>query len=112
MDKERDAVVAPASAVDRTAGSEQALSDEELAELAIAADPDAGVAADAIPLNELLESDTGSPGGDLLPGWYMPPPMGRSRRLQGWRRKTVFLIIASFILISAYGLCSAYGVFG
>ncbi len=41
----------------------------------------------------------------------MPPPMGGSRLLEGWRRKTVFLIIAAFILITAYGLCSAYGVF-
>ena len=112
MDKKLEPVVAPASAIDRAADTEQALSDEELAALALAADPDAGVAADAIPLDELLESDTASPGGDLLPGWYMPPPMGRSRLLQGWRRGTVFVIIVSFILITAYGLCSTYGLVG
>ena len=112
MDKKLEPVVAPASAIDRPADTEQALSDEELAALALAADPDAGVAADAIPMDELLDSDTGSPGGDLLPSWYMPRPMDRSQLLTGWHRKTVFLIIAAFILISAYGLCSAYGVFG
>ena len=111
MDKELEAVVVPGAAIDRTAGTEQAPRDEELAELALAADPDAGVANDAIPLDELLESDQGSSGGDL-PDWYMPPPMSRSQLLSGWRRNTVFLIIASFILISAYGLCTAYGVFG
>ena len=111
MDKELEGALAPGSPIDRTAGTEQALTYEELAELALAADPDAGVAPDAIPLDELLGSDTGSPGGGLLPGRYMPPPMGGSRLLEGWRRKTVFLIIAAFILITAYGLCSAYGVF-
>jgi hypothetical protein len=112
VDKELEAAVKPASGVDRGDGTEQALSDEDLAELALAADPDAGIAADAIPLDELLESDTASPSGDLLPGWYMPPPMGRSGLLQGWRRRTVFVIIASFILITAYGLCTTYGVVG
>ena len=112
MDMELGPVAKPVSGIDRGDGTEQAFSDEELAELALAADPDAGIAADAISLDELLESDTASPGGDLLPGWYMPPPMGRSRLLQGWRRRTVFVIIASFILITAYGLCSTYGLVG
>lgn len=82
--------------------------DEELAALALAADPDAPVAADAIPLHELL----GGAADELLPGWYMPPPMGRSRLLQGWRRRIVVLVIASFVLINAYGLCSTYGRVG
>ena len=112
MDMELEPVRKPVSRIDRGDGTEQALSDEELAELALAADPDAGIAADAIPLDELLESDTAAPRSDLLPGWYMPPPMGRSGLLQGWRRRTVFVIIASFILITAYGLCSTYGIVG
>lgn len=112
MDVEREAVAKPVFGVDGGDGTKEALSDEELAELALAADPDAGVATDAVPLDELLESDSASPGGDLLPSWYMPPPMGRSRLLQGWRRWTVFVIIASFILITAYGLCSTYGLVG
>jgi hypothetical protein len=38
--------------------------------------------------------------------------MGTSRVLQGWRRRIVFLVIASFLLINAYGLCSTYGHVG
>ena len=112
MDMELEPAVKPVSGIDRGDGTERAFTDEELAELALAADPDAGIAADAIPLDELLESDTASSGGDLLPGWYMPPPMGRSGLLQGWRRRTAFVIVASFILITAYGLCSTYGLVG
>ncbi len=105
---EPEDVVARASPIDRATDSEQGLSDEELAELALAADPDTGLADDAIPLDELLDSETRSPGRDLLPHWYMPAPMGGSGLLQGWRRKTAFLIIASFIVITVYGLCTAY----
>jgi hypothetical protein len=105
---EPEDVVARASPNDRATDTQEGLSDEKLAELALAADPDAGVAADAIPLDELLESETPSPGRDLLPHWYMPAPMGGSGLLQGWRRKTAFLIIAAFIVITAYGLCTAY----
>lgn len=97
------------SQVDDTA---LAFDDEELAEQALAADPDAGVAADAIPFAELLGSDSGPVGGDLLPGWYMPPPMGTTRLLRGWRRRIVLVIVASFLLINAYGLCSTYGHVG
>lgn len=111
MDKEREAVVAPASPVDRSAGAGQALSDEELTELALAADPNAGADADAIPLDELFRSDTGSGESDLLPHWYMPASRG-SRLPHGWRRNTVLVMIASLVVISAYGVCSAYGVFG
>ncbi len=67
MDRILKAVAAPACAIDRNAGTGQAVSDEELTELALAADPDAGVAPDAIPLDELLRSDTRSAGSDLLP---------------------------------------------
>jgi len=88
------------------------LTDDELTEQALAADPDAGVAEDAIPLSELLGTTEGSGTGDLLPGWYMPAPMGAARLLRGWRRRVVLLIVASFVLINAYGLCSTYGWVG
>ncbi|HEX3620727.1 MAG TPA: hypothetical protein VHT97_00260 [Acidimicrobiales bacterium] len=88
-----------------------AVSDEELAELAMAADPDADVPDDAIPLSELL-GQAGPGTGELLPGWYMPPTVGGSRVLNGWRRRIVLIVIASFILINAYGLCSTYGHVG
>jgi hypothetical protein len=86
------------------------LSDDELAELALAADPDAGVADDAVPLSEFL--DAGGASGERHPAWYMPPPAGAGRLLQGWRRRVVLLIVVSFLLINAYGLCSTYGHVG
>ena len=88
------------------------ITDEELTELALAADPDAGVADDAVPLSELLGPGEGPGTGDLLPGWYMPPAMGGGRLLQGWRRRIVLLIVASFVLLNAVGLCSTYGIVG
>lgn len=86
-------------------------SDDELAALALAADPDAGVADDAVPLSEFLGAGAG-PTSELLPGWYMPAPAGAGRLLQGWRRRVVLLIVASFVLLNAYGLCSTYGYVG
>ena len=90
----------------------QVFTDEELSELALAADPDAGVADDAVPLSEYLGWAAGSGEGELLPGWYMPAPAGAGRMLRGWRRRVVLLIVASFLLINAYGLCSTYGHVG
>lgn len=89
--------------------SDLVFSDDELAELALAADPDAGVADDAVPLHEFLGAGAG---GELLPDWYMPAPAGAGRLLQGWRRRVVLLIVASFVLLNAYGLCSTYGYVG
>jgi hypothetical protein len=86
--------------------------DDELTELALAADPDASVADDAVPLGEMLRSEAWSGGEELLPDWYMPAPVGAGRLLQGWRRRIVLLIVASFLLINAYGLCSTYGHVG
>jgi hypothetical protein len=91
--------------------AEDGISDDELAELALAADPDTVAGDDAIPLSELL-GQAGPGTGDLLPGWYMPPTVGGSRVLQGWRRRIVLIVIASFVLINAYGLCSTYGHVG
>lgn len=90
--------------------SDQVFSDEELSELALAADADVGVADDAVPLSEFLGAAGVS--GELLPGWYMPAPAGAGRLLQGWRRRVVLLIVVSFLLINAYGLCSTYGHVG
>ncbi len=80
--------------------------DEELTELALAADPDTQPADDAVPFDELY----GEPGLHLLPSWYMPAPTrlnnGRHRTL---KRIAVVLIIIAFLVINAYGLCSTYG---
>ncbi len=78
----------------------------------MAADQNGDVGDDAVPLTEFLGSTEGSEGPDLLPGWYMPPPMGTGRLLQGWRRRIVLLIVVSFVLINALGLCSTYGYVG
>lgn len=78
-------------------------SDEELAELALAADPDGPLDDDAVPVWEL----TGARPDPRLPEWYMPPVRGRL--VYGWRRRVVLLIIVSFLLIDAYGLCNTYG---
>lgn len=81
------------------------VTDEELTALALAADPECEVDEDAVPLWALTTDDSD----ELLPAWYMPSPMARSRLLHGWRRNLVLLLIASFILINAAGLCVTYG---
>lgn len=86
---------------------EEAVTDDELAAEALAADPDAPLGDGAVPLSALDGSDRGG----LLPDWYMPAPMGR-RRLTGWRRRVALLSISSFLAINAYGLCSTYGSVG
>ena len=80
------------------------LADAELAALALAADPDEPVGADAVSLWDLAGWDQGP----LLPAWYMPAPM-RGGTSSGWQRWVIALVVASFLLINAYGLCSTYG---
>jgi hypothetical protein len=81
------------------------INDDELAALALAAAPDPDVDDEAVSLWTLTSDDDD----DLLPTWYMPAPMARTRLLHGWRRNVVLLLIASFILINAAGLCVTYG---
>lgn len=78
------------------------ISEAELAELALAADPDAPLADDAVPLAVYLDQAPG-----LLPSWYMPSPM--IRRGKGWRVPVVLVIVAAFVIIEAFGLCSTFG---
>lgn len=87
------------------AHSDLALSDAELTALALAADPDQRVAADAVSLWERDGTDRDG----LLPAWYLPVAPAGSRRLQGWRRRLAWLVIATFVTIDAVGLCSTYG---
>jgi hypothetical protein len=80
----------------------EAVSDEELTALALAADPDAPLDAAAIPL---ADSSSTNPG--LLPSWYMPAiALGRAQRY--WKI-VVVVLVAALIAIEAAGLCSTYG---
>ena len=83
------------------------VSDEELTRLALACEPDAAVASDAVSIWELLGDDHDSDA--LLPGWYMPAPVGRSFERRRWKRVVVIVVIAAFLVVNAYGLCSTYG---
>ena len=79
------------------------ISDEELTQLALAADPDGPLAADAVPIGTFL-GQVPSP----LPLWYMPPVVrsGGGR----WRTPVVLAIVSAFVLIEALGLCNTYGI--
>jgi hypothetical protein len=79
--------------------------DAELTELALAADPDAPISADAVPMSVHL-AQFGAP----LPAWYMPPAMAMSRAGHRWRVPLVTAIVGAFLLIEALGLCNTYGV--
>jgi len=84
------------------------LSDDELTALALAGDPDAPLAADAVSFWS-LGADGADADDQLLPDWYMPAPMPGARRLTGWRRRVAITVVVSFVLIDAAGLCSTYG---
>jgi hypothetical protein len=74
-------------------------SDDELTAMALAADPDEALDADAQPWTE--------PADGLLPNWYMPAPVAHRRG--GWRRAVAILVIVAFLVINACGLCITYG---
>jgi hypothetical protein len=85
-------------------GALDMISDEELTALALAADPDQPLDADAVPLAAYLADAFGP-----LPEWYMAPVMARH---SGRRRQAIILaVIGAFLLIEAFGLCSTYGQF-
>jgi len=82
----------------------ESLTEDELCELALSADPDAPVPDDAVPIDVFLAGAV--PGPLLLPTWYMPPALARGAR---WRVPVVLAIVAAFLIIEAFGLCSTYG---
>ncbi len=84
---------------------DQPFTDEDLAALALAADPDAPMADDAVCLWDLDRADADP----LLPEWYMPSGSRGTNLPRGWRRRVVMIIIISFLAIAASGLCSTYG---
>ncbi len=75
------------------------ISDEELATLALAADPDAPLPPDSVPW--------GAGGNGLLPDWYMPGPVARRRG--GWRAVVALAVVIGLVAINAAGLCITYG---
>jgi hypothetical protein len=83
--------------------AEGALTDEELTSLALAADPDAPLAADAVPIGVHLAQF-----GASLPPWYMPPAVGRGGRR--WKAPFVIAVVSAFLLIDVMGLCNTYGI--
>ncbi len=76
------------------------ISDEELASLALAADPHAPLELDAVPWNFGF-------GSNLLPEWYMPRPVARGRG-RG-TRIVVGSLVVGFLVIGAFGLCITSG---
>ena len=88
--------------------TDEPIDDDELTALALAADPDIVVGADAVSVWDVLGPTRTPP----LPGWYMPAPMA-ARATNGWRRvlvrANVGLIVAAFVTINAAGLCNTYG---
>lgn len=78
------------------------ISDEELAELALAADPDAPLADDAVPFHSVVDEGEG-----LLPEWYMPAVTGGLRR--GWRAKVCVSLCLGLVVINACGICVTNG---
>ena len=81
------------------------LTDDELTDLALAADPNAPISEDAVPISVHL-AQFGAP----LPLWYMPPAMAVARAGHRWRVPFVTAIVGAFLLIEALGLCNTYGV--
>jgi hypothetical protein len=79
------------------------LTDAELTALAMAADPEAPLDEDAVPLHIHLAQFAGA----ALPQWYMAPAM--SRRGHRWRTPVILTIVAAFLLIEALGLCNTFG---
>lgn len=78
------------------------LSEVELTALALAADPDAPLHPDAVPIDRYLGTHE-SP----LPDWYMAPVARRHMGRVG--RLVVLAVVGAFVLIEAFGLCSTYG---
>jgi hypothetical protein len=78
------------------------LSDGELTALALAGDPAASLAPDAVAWNGVASLPQG-----LLPDWYMPRPTA-SRRGRG-TTVVIVAIVVGILVIDAFGLCITSG---
>ena len=108
QDRVREGGVPTATGTDQW-GGDVPIGDAELAALALTADPDLPLGADAIPLDVFLGSSTGHQpeAAGPLPEWYMPPVM--ARRARRGRRVVIVAIVGVFLAIEAAGLCSTFG---
>ena len=80
------------------------ITDDELTELALAADPDQPLDPDAVPLNDYLNEHEAV---GLLPEWYMAPVT--ARHVSRVPQLIALVVIGTFLVIEAFGLCSTYG---
>ena len=78
------------------------ITDEELAELALAADPDAPLDEDAVPFHS-MQADTA-----LLPQWYMPVDASRVR--SDWHGIVAIGIAVGLVLCNAFAICVTNGI--
>jgi hypothetical protein len=76
--------------------------DDELAALAMAADPDEPIGPDAVAISFGADSATG-----LLPAWYMPAATSSVRGPV--RRGLVAGLVVALLVINGAGLCVTYG---
>ncbi|HEY4376595.1 MAG TPA: hypothetical protein VGM93_05530 [Acidimicrobiales bacterium] len=84
----------------------EAITDEELTALALAADPHAALAGDAVSLWDA----NGATDPGLLPDWYMPTTGTGPRTVRSWKKRAVlWTIVIALLLINAAGLCVTYG---
>ncbi len=80
------------------------IDDELLAELAMAADPDAEIDDDAVPFG------LADRGADLLPAWYMPGTLHGSEHHRVRRSVVVAGIVLSMLIVNGVGICVTYGI--
>jgi hypothetical protein len=92
----------PTAWVPREPHPPEDLTDDELTALALAADPDQALGADAVPIDTYLARRVA-----VLPEWYMAPVMVRCSGRFG--RAVILAVVGAFLLIEAFGLCSTYG---
>jgi hypothetical protein len=84
---------------------ETTFTDEELADLALSADPDdVEIDDDAVPFG------VEPVGAGLLPSWYMPAPMAAVGTHRRRRALIVGGIVAALVIVNGFGLCVTYGI--
>lgn len=85
---------------------EPPISDEELTQLALDADPDTPLADDAVPLDGLDPSVADD--GAALPAWYLPPARGVGRTRA--RMVVAGVVVVALLASAGAGLCVTAGL--